>query len=380
MRFRPTPLNPNPTQRSAAFLPPPSHAMTISEVSRLTLEYLATIRIAYLAGYRIAWVIPGREGQVSDAKSLWSLETQVVPVEEIIPARTAQYDLDPYVLVKGRPHAEPPLGTRVPVQATVAMTIGTREAVGATVAPTGLGETARWLPDPSSYTGGLWRPSVAPVGLDSAILWTAAESNAPEIDPEYTYIKRLDWITTSAMVIEGSTYFRLDGMPLYSSGTPQPPITLFFVVSVVPPSKYWGSLLRAMEPDGSATLDESNLDLRLMPDGNLHPFTWGWQRSLPFVGTGHTLSLFGLSLDVATNSMVLFTIDKHLQVAEMSLPAAHSATSQFALGRTAEAVFDVSVLDILFYRGPMTVDRITDIANELDAAYGISVNAAQGSI
>jgi len=250
--------------------------------------------------------------------------------------------------------------------------------INATAAPTGLGETARWLPTPGSYTGGVWLPSGAiPPPPDAVIAWTAAEGNAPKIENEFTYAMRGEWPVVPAMAIRDSTYMRLDAMPLFSGTTPLPPVTLFVVAAFEVPIKFWASLLQAVEPDGSKPPAKTNLDLRLMPDGNLHPFTWGWQAPLPLVGENHALSLVGFTLDVAASTLRLFTIDRELRIVDMTLPYPHSSTSQFALGRNAEATLNAYVLDILFYRGQMDSDRIEDIANQLDAAYGITPGATQ---
>jgi hypothetical protein len=386
VRSNPRSLNPNPVQRAAAFTPPPTGIVTVYGMSKEKISYWKTIRVAWFSGYKINWVIPGREGSSSSSVSVWNLDPRVQPVETIIPARTAKYALDPYVLVSGRPHIEPTFGTRVTVKVSSSPHSRHGPGVQVTQAPAGLGETARWLPEPVHFTpGGTWSPQVVPGSPDSGIKWTASEGNLPVLEPEYTYTKRGEWVTTTAMALKGSSYFRLDGMPLYTGSTPYAPVTMFFVADIVIPTKYWGSILKAVEPDGSSDINKTNLDLRLMPDGMLHPFTWGWQEPLPLVGDSHNMTMFGFTLDPATDFLRVFTIDRSLRIAETGLPrnaktglpSKHSGTSKFMLGRTAEAVFDIFVLDILMYRGLMDVDKIEYIASELDAAYGITTSSGQ---
>lgn len=355
--------------------------MTIAGLAKQTIAYWKGIRVAWLTGYKIGWVIPGRDGSIGSTVSVWSLDVRVQPVETIIPARTARYGLESFVLVGGRPHIEPPQGTRVRVDFTLAQPHTARLGVSATEAPTGLGETARWLPVPGTYVGGVWSPSSAPVAPDAAVSWQAAEENAPVITDDFEYSKHGQWVKTTAMLLRETNYMRLDGMPLYTAGVPNEAVTLFFVAAITAPVKYWGSLLRAVEPDGSTaeiqTVKRSNLDLRLMPDGNLHPFTWGWQEALPLLGENHALSLFGFTLDPLTNSLRLFTIDRELRIADMAMPYPHSQTSSFVLGRSAEASYEAYVLDIMLYRGPMDKERLAEIANEFDSAYGISSGLSQ---
>jgi hypothetical protein len=378
----PRPLALSPTAQSAAFTPPPTGVVTLESMSRDTIAYWRTIRIAWLTGYRIEWVIPGRNGSGSGSRSVWNLDVRVQPVETIFPSRTARYSVEPYVLVSGRPHIEPPQGTRVTVRFTLAQPRSLLASVTPAAAPTGMGETAAWLPTPATYSPGEWLPSGgAPPAPDAGIVWVPSEFNAPRIETEFSYALRGTWPVVTALSVRDSTYLRLDGMSLYSGTTPLPPVTLFVVAAVETPPKYWGSLLRSVEPDGSRAEDQvvprSNLDLRLMPDGNLHPYTHGWQAPLPLVGDNHALSLFGFTLDPATGFLRLFTIDRELRMVEMHLPYQFSATSRFVLGRSAEDVFGVHVLDIRFFRGTMTADRTEDIASQLDGAYGITPRPSQ---
>ena len=283
------------------------------------------------------------------------------------------------MLVGGRPYIEPVLGTRT----TVKFTVTPRTARGASVvteAPGDLGEMARWLPTPESYSGGLWSPSgTAPAAPDASVHWQGSEQNLPAILDDFTYSKHGEWVNTTAMSLQASNYLRLDGLGLYeppqperSVGDPLAPVTMFFVATIVAPTKYWGSLLKATEPDGSSDLSKTNLDFRLMPDGNLHSYTLGWQAALPLVSDNHSMCLFGFTLDPATNFARIFTVDRSLQIEEFNLPSPHSSTSKFVLGMTAEALFTIYVLDILLYRGPMDTDRIEFISGELDAAYGLT--------
>ena len=378
-RSTPKPLSPSPVQQGAAFTPPPTGVVTVAGMNLETIEYWKTIRVAWLSGYNLNWVIPGREGATGSSSSVWNLDVRVQPVFDTFPARTAQHTLEPYVLVGGRPSIEPEYGTRVTVKFNI---LAARSAKGpgvlATEPPTDLGETARWLPTPASYSTRWWQPSGGTLASpDQDINWEGSEENLPVIHDEYMYDKQGEWVTTTAMSIQSSNYFRLNGMPLYTGVTPNAPVTMFFVADIVAPTKYWGSLLRAVEPDGSSDLTKTNLDLRLMPDGNLHPYTWGWQLPLPLVGDNHAMSLFGFYLNPLDNTARLFTIDHTLQIVEFELPTPHSSTSKFVLGRTAEALFSIYLLDVLFYRGPMTNDRIEFIASELDAAYGISRRVGQ---
>lgn len=368
------PLNANPAVRAGAFTPPPTAQVTIQAMARERISYWKTIRIAWLSGYQINWVIPGRGGSVSGSKSVWNLDVRIQPEETIIPARTARWTIEPYVLQAGRPHIEPPLGTRLTISATATTTVIGPRSVEVQEAPTDLGETARWLPVPGSYSGGVWSPTAPPVAPDDAIQWTASESNLPFLDNEFTYAKRGQWITTTSMSVPHSSHFRLDGMPWSSTGVP---FTLILVAAITAPTKYWASLLRAVEADGSTPLNLTNLDFRLMPDGNIHPFTGGWQQPLPLLSDSHTLSLFGFTWTPLENQLRMFTIDRTLQMAEMGLYWSHSDTSKFLMGRSAEAVYGLDLLDVLFYRGPMDEDQIMHIANELDAAYGITANPSE---
>lgn len=370
-------LNPNPDQNAAAFQPPPTGIVTIEGMKRQTIDYWKTIRVAWLAGYKINWVVPGRGGSVSGSHSVWSLDLRVSPVPEIHPARTARYSVEPYVLVSGKPHQEPTLGTRITVRTTLQGQSAPGLGVAVTQAPTGLGETARWLPSPQSYVNGVWSPQSAPPGDDSAILWRGAEANQPVLYDEFTYAKRGQWVTTSSLSLRNGTYFRLEGMPLAKTKAALPPITFFFVAGMTTPTRYWASVLKAVEPDGSTQVGTTLLDLRLMPDGNLHPFTWGWQRPLPLVGESHALSLFGFTLDSANDFLRLFTIDRTLRMAEMGLYYPHSTTANFVLGRSAEALFNMDLLDVLMYRGPLDASQIEQIASVLDASYGITAVNSQ---
>jgi hypothetical protein len=383
MKSAPKPLNVNPVQQAAAFTPPPTGIVTIAGLRKEPLRYWATIRIAWLSGYKINWVVPGREGSTSGSQSVWNLDTRIRPVFDIIPARTAKYELEPYVLVAGRPHIEPTLGTRVTVNATVTSTSARGRGVSVTAAPTGLGETARWLPTPPSYVAGVWSPQGAPVAPDDTLKWEGSEKNLPVLYNEFTYAKRGQWVTTTCMAVMSSSYFRLNGLSLYNGPTPRAPVTYFFVASISAPSKYWGSLLRAMESDASGPTSRdspTNLDFRLMPDGFIHPYTMGWQEALPLVGENHALSLFGFTLDPAANTLRMFTIDRNLRFVDMGLPTPHSATSRFVLGRNDEALVTAYFLDIVYYRGPMSVERMTFIASELDAAYGITASPSQEQV
>jgi hypothetical protein len=375
MKSVPKPLNVSPVQQVAAFTPPPTGIVTIAGLKKEKLSYWKTIRIAWLSGYKINWVVPGREGSTSGSRSVWNLDTRIRPVFDIKPARTAKYELEPYVLVSGRPHVEPTLGTRVTVNATVTSASARGRGINVTVAPTGLGEQARWLPNPAKYTpGGTWNPELVAPSPDSSIKWTGSEKNLPIIYNGFTYAKRGQWVTTTCMAIQASNYFRLSSMPLFTGSTPNAPVTMFFVASIATPTKYWGSFLRSAEPDGSKPMELTNVDFRLMPNGMIHPYTWGWQEPLPLVGENHAVSLFGFTLDVGAKTLRMFTIDRSLRFAEMGLPYPYSTKSEFVLGRNDEALITMYILDILMYRGPMSVDRATFIAGELDAAYGITAS------
>lgn len=370
-------LNPAPVQQAAAFTPPQTTPTTVDQLAHNTLAYWATIRIAWLSGYKLSWVIPGREGAVSSGQSVWSLDPRVQMQPEIKPARTSRYEVDPYVVVAGRPHQEPLLGTSIKVTTSVRSTASTYLVKGRSTAPSGLGETARWLPYPASYSAGVWSPQTPAPAPDASIRWVASEANVPVIYNEFEYARRGEWVTAPTMALSDINHLRLEGMPLSTGVSPHPPITMFFVLALNAPSKYWTSMLRALEPDGATSVEQTNLDFRLMPDGMVHPYTLGWLRALPLVGENHTLSMFGFTLDSEHNSGLMFTIDRSLQFSPLTLFAPHSITSKFVLGLAGEAVTEADLLDVLFYRGALTIDQISDIANELDAAYGITAHPSQ---
>lgn len=378
----PRAVDPNPIQKPSAFAPPPTGVVSIDGLKRETLAYWKTVRVAWLSGFKINWVIPGREGSVTGSRSFWNLDARIQPVEEIIPSRTARYSLEPYVIVAGRPYIEPTLGTRVTVKATVSRPAA--RGMPRDENPDGLGEPYPELGQDKRFMphewflgpyGDLWEPTPANMGdPETDVYWQASEMNHPRLNESFTYAKRGQWVTQPSMSIHETNYYRLEDLLL---GPGHEPVTLFFVAAITAPTKYWASLLRAVEPDGGNPLGVTNLDLRLMPDGNLHPYTWGWQAPLPLIGDRHALSLFGFTLDWESDFLRLFTIDRTFRMAEMKLYYPHSTTSKFVLGRSAEAMFNMDVLDILFYRGPMDAIRTEHIANELDASYGITATNSQ---
>ena len=262
-------------QQAAAFAPPPTGIVTIEGLKRETIAYWKTIRIAWLSGYKINWVIPDVRGQ-SSSRSVWNLDVRVRPVDDIIPARTARYSVEPYVLVGGRPYIEPTVGTRVTVNFTMTPRTARGQRAGHRSAHRAR-ETARWLPTPASYVTRAVEPvrhrSSSP---DASIKWQGSEENLPVILDEFTYAKHGEWVTTTAMSILASNYFRLKAGLSTSISRVNPSPGDPVLRGSHRAQQVLGLTARAVEPDGP-TLTKTNLDLRLMPDGNLHPYTWGWQ-------------------------------------------------------------------------------------------------------
>jgi hypothetical protein len=368
-----TKFDPAPTARVSTFVPPPEGRVSLKGMKLRTLRYWKTVRLVYLAGYNVNWMIPGQGGTLSSSDAAVSLDVRLRPVPELFPERTSLFDLEPFVIVKGSAHVEPELGTVLVLSGGVNQAArdygGPPEAFSVAAGRPGeLGEQARWLPEPGRYVAGVWSPSVAPTGLDANVRMVGTTGNLPRIVSDYTYRRLSGWQTVPVMDTREADHFRFTGIPM-SSGR-----VSFFVTAVVEtPAAFWTALFAADEPTGVANDNFDDLELRLMPDGNLHLYSRGWHGAVACVSQRHTPVTFGVSFDTADQTVLFYAMDvsQRIRVSRLMLP--HSSVARLFLGRAGRGAVSMQIMDVAYFRGPMDEARVAEVLSRLDYVYGVTV-------
>lgn len=311
------------------------------------------------------------------------LQVRVTPrvdwPQEIVPARTVTYSVEPYYVVDGQAVADSELATLV----DVVIGLGDLADVVGFPLPDDVetGADARWVATDASYADdGTWTTSGGTEGLS----WVAP-NEVPAFLPSAQYWRGDTYIDTTAVSLDAGEHLRLD-----APGWGAARVTMLVVAILRAPLGTWYSVLEANDlppaddgADGgdSTTLDffdPSYLSVRYAGNGELSLVSSATlARTQIEAGLTRPLQpvIVGFSANMLTGSAALLATDSRPHIVPVTLPVQQPLTASLYLGKAA-SVFGgraaMEVFEIDLWEGEADTPTLLERMAVLDRAYGVS--------